>query len=254
MDLVRKPYEGVWNIVRFNWHFYLLAVGAVLLLQLLASYGPQLLQPYAEVALVIIGATTLVSLLVSYYVYDASALYTLDWLPPKLATTGETVVNIHAGFDETSLLLRHKYVGAELLVFDFYDPQKHTEVSIRRARMAYAPFRGTQHVQTQQLPAANASVKCVFLILAAHEVRHLQERIAFLQEVRRILHPKGKVVVVEHLRDAANFLAYTIGFLHFYSRSTWLQAFRAAGLTLAQEKKVTPFVSAFILSPGGSTS
>jgi SAM-dependent methyltransferase len=254
MDHVRKPYEGVWNIVRFNYHFYLLAVGAVLLLKLLASYGPQLLQQYAEVVLVMIGATTLVSLLVSYYVYDASALYTLDWLPPGLATTGETIVNIHAGFDETSMLLRHKYAGAELLVFDFYDPQKHTEVSIKRARQAYAPFPGTQRVQTQQLPAANASAKCVFLMLAAHEVRDPQELIDFLQEVRRILHPDGKVIVVEHLRDAANFMAYTVGFLHFYSRSAWLQAFEAAGLTLVQEKKVIPFVSAFILGPGGSTS
>jgi hypothetical protein len=54
---------------------------------------------------------------------------------------------------------------------------------------------------------------------------------------------------VEHLRDPANFLAYTIGFLHFYSRATWRAAFRGAGLHLLREQKLTPFISAFILSP-----
>ena len=254
MDQVRKPFEGAWNIIRFNWHFYLLALGAVLALWLITLYGPASVQWYAKGLTVGIGATTLISLLVSYYVYDVSALYRLEWLRQELVSAGNTIINIHAGFDETSALLRRRFADAELAVFDFYDPLTHTEVSIKRAREAYAPFPGTLHVQTQQLPVADSSANCAFLILAAHEVRDPQERVAFLQEVRRVVHPAGRIVVVEHLRDTANFLAYTIGFLHFYSRRTWQQAFQSAGLTLEQEKKITPFVSAFILSRCGSPS
>ena len=37
MDTVRKPFQGVWNIVRFNWHFYLFAFLALIILFVLAT-------------------------------------------------------------------------------------------------------------------------------------------------------------------------------------------------------------------------
>ena len=29
MERVRGPFEGVWNIIRFNWHLYVLAVAII---------------------------------------------------------------------------------------------------------------------------------------------------------------------------------------------------------------------------------
>jgi hypothetical protein len=55
------------------------------------------------------------------------------------------------------------------------------------------------------------------------------------------------VVVTEHLRDPANFLAYTVGFLHFHSRQAWLDTFRAAGLRVEREVSITPFITSFFL-------
>jgi hypothetical protein len=69
--------------------------------------------------------------------------------------------------------------------------------------------------------------------------------------VARILKPDGQIIIVEHLRDRANFLAYNIGFFHFHSRSIWLRAFSSAGLSLRQELKITPFVTAFIVGKDG---
>ncbi|WP_196956942.1 class I SAM-dependent methyltransferase [Hymenobacter guriensis] len=143
---------------------------------------------------------------------------------------------------------------ATLRVFDFYNPTVHTEVSIRRARAACAPFPGTEPVQPHALPLTKASADGVFVLLSAHEIRQPAQREIFLAELRRVLQPQGKLVIVEHLRDPANFMAYTIGFLHFYSRATWLRAFRQAGFRLLQEKKITPFVSAFTLQPDGTAA
>ncbi|PJJ59564.1 class I SAM-dependent methyltransferase [Hymenobacter chitinivorans] len=250
---MRRPLEGVWNVVRFNWHFYVGAGGSLLVLAAVAGFAPAAWRPYLLGLLALGAAPVLISLLVSYYVYDVSELYRLGWLPIDPASRGR-LVNIHAGFDETSGLLQQRFARAQLRVFDFYDPQLHREVSIKRARAAYPPFPGTVAVQPGALPLPAASTDYALLLLSAHEIRQQRERVAFFAEVRRTLTPQGRIIVVEHLRDPANFLAYTIGFFHFYSRATWRRVFRAAGLEVVQEQKITPFVSAFTLQVYGNAT
>jgi ubiquinone/menaquinone biosynthesis C-methylase UbiE len=185
--------------------------------------------------------------LVSYYVYDVAGLYTLDWLNHLNLPEPERILNINAGFDETSSLLKAKYPDASLLVFDFYDPTLHTEVSIKRARQAYPPYPGTQQATTHSLPLADEQLDLIFIILAAHEIRVTEERILFFRELRRCLRPGGKIVVVEHQRDWPNFLAYNIGFLHFLSPQSWQHTFDHAQLEVDQQLKITSFISVYSL-------
>lgn len=251
MEKLRKPYIGLWNIVRFNWHFYVLACFGLLGLGIGVFFLPV---PYvALLGLVLALISTLVSLAVSHYIYDRSNLYQLTWLDEAGIAEPENMLNIHAGFDETSELLTQKYPTGSLTVFDFYDPQKHTEVSIQRARKAYPPYPGTQTVGTDRLPVGASSMDSIFTLLSAHEIRDDAERIKFFQELHKALRPDGKIIVTEHLRDFANFLAFNIGFFHFYSKKTWLQTFQEAGLKLEKEQKITPFISSFILSKDGDT-
>ena len=238
----------MWNIIRFNWHFYALAGGFLLILVVLINFFNQPIKFYGVLLFVLIICLTFTSLLTSFYIYDLSGLYKLDWLNGLQHKNGQIMLNIHAGFDETSALLQRKFPAAELKVFDFYDPDKHTEVSIRRARKAYPPFPNTQTIRTHHLPLPTHSVNCIFLILAAHEIRDPSERTAFFNELKRILKPTGEIVVTEHLRDTANFLAYNLGFFHFHSKKTWLQTFRSAQLRVKQEVKINPFITTFVLS------
>ena len=205
MQQLRKPWQGVGNIVRFNWHFYVLASALAGLLLLATWWLPTAWRGYIAAALVMLVGSTLLSLLVSAYVYDWSNLYRLDWLADTPSPI--SLVSINAGFDETSHLLAAKLQAASLTVLDFYDPARHTEVSIKRARQAYPPYPGTQRVLTSALPVASSSADKVFSMLAAHEIRNETERVAFFQEAARILKPDGQVIIVEHLRDRANFLA-----------------------------------------------
>ena len=139
-------------------------------------------------------------------------------------------------------------------MFDFYDPAKHTEVSIRRAREAYPPFPNTQQVKPADLPLQDNSADKIFAILSAHEIRNEIERKSFFQELRRVLSPTGQIIVTEHLRDTANFLAYNIGAFHFHSKASWLKAFQSSGLRVSEEIKITPFITTFILDKNGVTS
>ncbi len=245
--LKRKPFQGVSNIVRFNWHFYVLAVA----LLVAAISGQKFLDaPFDQFVLLFAFAAVLgmfISLIVSWYVYDKSNLYSLQFLEMMNISPNAKLVNINAGFDETSAIIHSKYPNASLTVFDFYDPAKHTEVSIERARKAYRPFPDTKIIGTSAIPLEANSTDIIFLLLAAHEIRDHEERSAFFRQLKNALKPNGKIVVMEHQRDFNNFFAYNFGFFHFFSNDVWKKTFVTSGLHIEQEKKHTPFLSLFIL-------
>jgi SAM-dependent methyltransferase len=250
MESVRKPFQGVGNILRFNWPYYALSLIVLAILVYLVGQLPESYCPVPFLGGVLLVWITLSSLAVSWYVYDHSALYRLDWSGE--CPRGSCIVNIHAGFDETSALLLAKYPDCDLVVLDFFDPARHTEASIRRARSVNAQFAGTRTIDTAIVPLPDASAARIFLTLAAHEIRCNDERATFFRELRRILKPDGRIFVTEHLRDLPNVLAYTIGFLHFLSRRTWARTFREAGLKIIREQKTTPFITTFILESDGT--
>lgn len=249
----RKPLQGIGNILRFNWHFYAAVIVALAVLHLIKWFLPPVLHPFIGIVALLIILTTVASLFASVYVYDLSGLYDLNWL--KLSVKpGAPMANIHAGFDETSALLAQKYPQATLTVFDFYDPKKHTEVSIKRARKVYPPYPGTRAISTINVPLPSQSVDAVFCILSAHEIREDGERSFFFAQLREALKSDGRIVVVEHLRDLPNFLAYSIGAFHFHSGATWRQTFSSAGLCIERQQKLTPFITVYTLQKNGNPS
>ena len=245
--VMRKSYQGVFNIIRFNWHFYVIAAAFVTTLVAAAlAMGESMFWLCISLAIGILASAS-ISLLVSYYIYDRSDLYDFNWLQQFNKWETPNIVNIHAGFDETSTILKKNFPTASLQVFDFYDPEKHTEISIERARKAYPPFKGTVNITTRTLPIATSSADLTFNIFALHEVRDGNERVEFLKEQAARLENDGRIVVVEHLRDVPNFLAYNIGFFHFFSEREWTRNFRHAGLEIERTFKITAFISVFIL-------
>ena len=99
----------------------------------------------------------------------------------------------------------------------------------------------------RQWPLEAESVDVVFGLLAIHELRSEEERSAWFAEARRCLRKGGRVILVEHVRDLANFLAFGPGFLHFHSLASWRRNWESAQLRSLDDFRVTPWVRVFVL-------
>ena len=245
MPVTRNFAEGVLNIVRFNWPFFAWsAVGAAILL-IVALSASSWIALAALVGLILLLLGVMIPLLVSFYVYDLAGLYELSFLK---GLSPSKAVNLTAGFDETTGILRERFPEAEVHTFDFYQEEAHTEPSIRRARERHPTPADTVSITTSKIPLPYGEVDLILGFLSLHEILDADEQVRFLTECKRTLAANGTLIIVEHLRDLPNFLAYSIGFLHFHSHRTWHRAFTGAGLNVSHEERLTPFLRLFKLT------
>jgi len=249
MMLSQRHFAGVIKIVRFNVQFYLLStLGLLAVIFLVVS---RWLPPWLE-WMVLCGAAvmafwTLSSLFASWYVYDHVGVTRWQWLRNQLPVPPHQWANIHAGLDESTPALRKLFPQSEGSVVDIYDSGEMTEPSIARARQMYPSTEPFNPGKYDSLPLPDDVCDAVFLLFAVHEIRIAEHRTELLRETARVLREMGGVVLVEHLRDWKNFLAFGPGFLHFHSKRSWLRSIRDAGLSVEQESQITPLVQCFVL-------
>lgn len=245
----RGKWQGMMTIARFNWPFYVAAIAV-----LISSLTGWFLVPAPVLKLVsgiaFAGSTYFLfcSLSVAHLIYDRSDLYRWGWLERALhGSNMRQAIFCHSGFDEASLELREKFGDVQWQILDHFDKTQMTETSIRRARAMFPPTPGTLSARHDAWPVAAGSADVVFGLLAIHELRSEAERSAWFVESKRCLREGGRVVLVEHVRDPANFLAFGPGFMHFHSPASWRRCWETAGFRLADEFRITPFVRVFVL-------
>jgi SAM-dependent methyltransferase len=244
----RGQFDGVLQIVRYNWTLYVVAIFvSALIVGLVLTIHP----PAGLAGLLILGAVAAVfwlalSLAVSHYVYDRSDLYRWEWIRGSVANSPRHVVNIHAGLDETSLALQEMYPAAEVTILDIYDPAEMPEPSIARARREARPMLASIKADFRKLPIQAAGADLVTVIFVAHELRRAASKEAFFREAARVLQPGGRLLLVEHLRDGWNVAAFGPGAVHFFPRREWLRVAGATGFQLGEEFSRTVFVRAFV--------
>jgi SAM-dependent methyltransferase len=234
--------EGLSQIVRFNYPMFitafciaLCALGARCIFPLPRLFSWSLL----ALALATVG-WSLSALAVSWYVYDRAPTFRFGWLSPWVGALHRWA-NVHAGFDQTTPMLRQALPGTTGTPIDIYDVEIMTEPSIRKARAAYPDIPGTLAASFDHLPLPHACVEGVFMLFAAHELRRPEQRGALFKEAARVLRPGGILVLAEHPRDVAGFAAFGPGAFHFHSPHQWRCAGNGAGLTLEKTAPLTPF-------------
>jgi hypothetical protein len=244
---VRTPYQGVIQIVQFNWRFYLAAVLGVGTAVIASRF-----LPFPVRLMVLVSALPPLfwlasSLIVSHYIYDRSHLYEFKWLDEIYPLAPHNWINIHSGLDETSELLAAKFPDADSEAVDIYDPEVMTEPSIAVARHLISHPVHAMSGRYDALPLPAGSINAAFVIFSAHELRRHNQRVTFFTEIARILTPSGSIVLVEHSRDLWNFLAFGPGVFHFFSVQSWRRAAFDAELIVYAERSITPFVRVYNL-------
>jgi len=244
----RSHFSGLSRVISFNWPLYLAALVAVLAL-LVVAFLPSVgvvISRFAVILLVGVSLQTVASLIASHWVYDLSALRDWSWLKKSVGSP-KRIVLVHAGYDETGGELERVFPASEILTVDFYSALERREPSIVRAQKLF-PTDAVPIANTlSNWPLADHSVDLVLVAFAAHEVRDYDKRVMLFKEMRRILNSTGQVMLVEHVRDLANFLAYGVGAFHFLAGSDWIRCTEAAELHIHTQFKITPFVRVFEL-------
>lgn len=243
----RITFARALRIAGYNWPLYA-AAGVGIVIGVALACLPDLPSPVrwlGGAGAVIAGWFAGASFWAFHAMFDRSELLGGQWLTEELPQAPGRWVQINAGLEETTLPLHHLFPGAEGKTLDLYDPAVMTEPAVTRARQQKAGVAAVA-IQPESLPVEDGWAELVVVMLAAHEIRDGQKRQRFFEELRRIVSPTGKVIVVEHLRDLAAALAFGPGIFHFFPRGEWLRLGRRVDLEVERERRITPFVRVFV--------
>jgi SAM-dependent methyltransferase len=230
--------DGARDVVRFNWPTYALAVVVAAACLLALPHGGWL-APLAVTALLGTVYLTVASIVVSHWVYDRSPIADWTWLADWLASPARGLA-VQAGFDATHGRLARLLPA--LTVVDLYGTPGVGGASVERARRLHPASVPALSALPSDAGACDAAVAA----FALHEIRDADDRAACFRSLAQALAPGGRLLVVEHLRDVPNLLAFGPGAFHFLPEREWRRCADAAGLRLARSGSITPFVRAFL--------
>jgi SAM-dependent methyltransferase len=241
--------SGAKRILLYNWPWYAATWGGAIAIAILAWGVGGTVAWVAGTGATVAALWSAISLGVSLYIYDRSALSRASWVRAFVPARAETWASIDAGLD-AEVALEDVMPGACIARLDLYDGESVHAPSVRRARAITPRAHSATASNATALALADSSCDLIAVIFTAHEIRDASAREAFFLEIRRALRAGGRMLLVEHLRDAANFCAFGPGFVHFQPRAEWLRLARVAGLRVALEARVTPWVMAVALEKG----
>ncbi len=240
---------GARRILLYNWPAFVLTwAAAVVAVAAWRTLGTAGLGPVGILlAGIALGAAawSLVALGVSHFVYGHSGLSGGAWVAPLLPASrgGLRWITLDAGLD-AEVALQAVIVAPCRARFDIHDGALVGSPSVTRARALTPRAHQATTVSASSLPLDAETCDLVAVVFSAHEIRTRAARAACFREIARVLAPGGRLLLVEHLRDLANVAAYGPGAWHFLPRSEWLGLADDAGLRLAAERRVTPWVAA----------
>lgn len=215
--------SGVGRVAVFNWPKYVLAsalLGGAAVLSTGVTGATGLVRPLAALSTVGLLYGVAGSLAATWWVYDHRASDLYQRVASKHVPSDPWIM-VHAGLDESRCRLE-ELIGPAQQHFDV-GPTANISRSLKRAHRWVGrcgdPWRGA-------LDATSNSIGLAVVLFGIHELS-APASAKLLSELRRVVRSGGEIVIVEHLRDLPNAMAFGPGMLHFGSRRRWRSAISA---------------------------
>ncbi|MFO1041076.1 MAG: class I SAM-dependent methyltransferase [Planctomycetaceae bacterium] len=243
-------FKNALSLARYNWPLYLIAFSG-------AAFGT-FVALNAHVSFAFRCAGTLGALIAIWYavasflafhaMFDRSRLLSGTWIPELLPDPPARCIQISVFLEATTLPLAKVFPNAQVMLLDLFQPDLMTEPAVTRARQS-ANSTPAIRSSVDSLPVETGWSHATIITLAAHEIRQPAAREQLFHELQRVTANSGSIIVIEHLRNLAAFLAFGPGLFHFYPRREWIRLARNAKLALKSEIDITPFVHVFLFTP-----
>ncbi|MGH9551576.1 MAG: class I SAM-dependent methyltransferase, partial [Terriglobales bacterium] len=200
-EAARSRFEGMRRVVQFNWTLYCAAAAAIGLAVAAEreSKIPRTLRTMAGIGASLVSLQTVASLVASHWVYDLSPLHYWRWLRDVCRNPNPwKIVNVIAGYDETTGALARVFPNTEQNVIDFFSGLEQPESSIQRARKMFPARVKPISQELSGWPFADGSIDLVLMPLSAHEVRDAAGRERLFKEAARVVNrSNGTIILVE---------------------------------------------------------
>ena len=240
----RRP-ATPFDVISFNWPPFalgpLIAIASGVAVLAILPSPVSFLFGVAAVAAV---AATSAALVAVVWVFSVTAERRWGWVV-GVADSPQAWLNVTTGFDDSTPTLTERLAGTRGSTIDVVETAAPLDGPQRLGRDRFPPTGRAATPATLESALRDVALDCAFLLMAAHEFDDA-ERLTLFTSIADRLRPDGRLVVVEHLRDLPNTLAFGLGARHFQARETWLGLAHDAGLTTLQERSLSPFVRGFV--------
>lgn len=241
--LSNRQYSGTISTLLYNWPIF---AGALFFGGVALTVSLILTSPWSWLFLVSglgVLALAISILLTTFIVYDWGQQHEYDRLAELGAVAAANVViDITCGKLRGSRgLLAHHPQGYYFLI-DIYDPEKMTDLALKRARQLEPPLLTQRRIYRREapinsLPLPHQWADVIFCDFSLHEIEDSADRQALFAEFARVLKPGGRLLLAEHGRDWPNLLAFGPGALSFFPAATWTRHIEQAGLTIRHHER-----------------
>lgn len=250
-------YQGTIQYIYAHWprftFMYLGIIGMMLLIGFSIEMQLFSFVPMATAVLIFVSYFFITSLWTAHQLFSRNglrphqALFDLGHLRPT-----NDIVYVDVGIRYRPIRLCRRLTTGKLNVVDIYNPQWTTDRALVRWRTRWLhPPKDPRLIwmdgQINLLPLPDKSVTAVMLCQIMSELWQRGDRLALLEEARRILKDDGRLLIAEQCRTQTNWLMAGPAALSLPTVSYWHNLFAEAGFRIRREKSSTGLIHFFSL-------
>jgi SAM-dependent methyltransferase len=244
-------FRGLLRYLYAHWPTYAVLYGgllaSLLLMGVAADRGWYGLIPLALAVFLILGYFIVASLWAAHQIYDRLKPHHLLFDMGQLRET-DRFAYLGLGLREQVYDLSRRLTTGRIVVVDLYNPQWTTGNGVARLRLRARPplpdpRLNWQTGQVTLLPLPDESVPVVIVCETASAFWQHGDRLALLQEARRVLSKNGRLLLAERTRSRTNWLTLGPAAVDLETAGYWRRLLLESGFQVEREQVLSDLIT-----------